>query len=215
MQRTLSVGLALSALAFGGAARAQAPVSFEAALGQLRRQVRATMAEQAQAKQSRLAQDIERLARDAGRLQWDARRLRDRVADLRRRAQRADRTPPRPGQPPRNNDPFFESDLRRTVWDLRDLKRAVEGAERDAGRYAAQATKDPELVRPAESLDREARGLQSDAQWLASEARWARMDLQRAGYNFEAWDIERESDDSQRAAQDLEREARALLSKVR
>ncbi len=199
------LSLILSSVAAAGPA-----VSFETALGNIRSAVRKTRAAQIRTKTTATESEIRRLTRSLDRKDWDVRRLKNRLSDLRRRAQRLERN----GRG-RGSDAFFESDLRRIIWDLRDLKRDIEQDERTMTRILRSATKDPSLVSAAQRLEREARSLESETGWLESEARWARMDIRRAGYNFEAWDIERYSDDIDRSAGDIQRNARRLINKVR
>lgn len=201
---------AVLSLILSSPAAAGPAVSFEAALGNIRSTVLKTRASQIQTKTAATESEIRRLTRSLDRKDWDVRRLKNRLSDLRRRAQRLDRN----GRG-RGSDAFFNNDLRRLVWDLRDLKRDIERDGRTMTRILRSAIKDPALVSPAQRLEREARSLESETGWLENEARWARMDIQRAGYNFEAWDIERYSDDIDRDVRDIRRDARRLIDKVR
>lgn len=202
--------IAVLSLVVSSHAAAGPTVSFEAALGNIRSTVLKTRASQIRTKTTATESEIRRLTRSLEWKDWDVRRLKNRLSDLRRRAQRLDRN----GRG-RGSDAFFNNDLRRFVWDLRDLKRDIERDARTLTRILRSAIKDPALVSPAQRLEREARSLESETGWLESEARWARMDIRRAGYNFEAWDIERYSDDIDRDTRQLRRDARRLIDKVR
>ncbi len=185
-------------------------LTFERALGEIQGQIHDLRLNQSVERLAAASGDIARLGDQARRLEWDASRLRRDVSDLRRRAR--SHAPNQPGRP--SNDPFFDSDVRRAAWAMRDLARESERAARDGQRIATSAQPDGTLVGPAQRLGSNAQQLQSETRWLESEARWASMDLRRLGYNFEAWDLERYSSDSDRAARELEGHARTILSRV-
>lgn len=206
------VRLAALALAFAVPAAAAGPAalppSFETMLNAIHLQVRETRAVQVKEKGRA---EIEQLSRDVSRLYSDLWRLRNDLRDVARRAQR--HGPSQPGRP--EQDPFLRSDIQRLVWNLRDMARYTESAERSAQRLIAQAPKDPEQVGPAQSLLSNAQRFSSETHWMENDSRNAGWDLRRAGYNMEAWDVERESRDIASGAQNLEGASRALLEKVR
>ena len=221
MRLSLALAAVLS-LHLPHAALAAVPDSFETVLQGLRASVLQTRRDQKQVRALADASEIQRASSDSRSLDNAADRLRWNVSDIRRRASTQGRRPgpgrpgpgrPGPGQP--NRDPFFESDLRRVVWDLRDFRMRMGSLSRDVERLDRGAAPDPASVGPAQTLTDEASRLRSSVGWLTSEARWARMDLSSAGYTFEAMDVERETQDAERASYDIERDARSLLQRVR
>lgn len=185
--------------------------SFEASLGQIRRQALATRGEHKKAKALSLKAEIDSAAREASRLSWDASRQRGAVSELRRRAQRYE--PDRPQRP--GSDPFFRSDLQRAVWNLRDLSRETRRLSAAVQRLAQTAPKDPALLQPAEALLRNAGHLRGEARWLETEADRASWDIRRAGFSLEAWDIERESRNTSDSSRQIEAHAGRLVDAVR
>ena len=184
------------------------PPSFEGMLNAIHLQVRQTRAAQVQEKSKA---EIERLSWDVSRLNSDLWQLRNDLRDIARRVQR--RGPSQPGRP--DQDPFLRNDIQRLVWNLRDMARFADRAERDVQRLISQASKDPEQVQPAQNLLSEAQRMSSETRWLESDGRNVGWDLRRAGYNMEAWDVERESGGIATGARNLENASRALLEKVR
>lgn len=200
-----------SALVFVAATgRAQSLPSFEAALAGARDGILKARAEQVQAKDAQLAQEIGRASRDADSIASDAWRLRSDISDVRRRAQHAQSGP---GQP--NNDPFLRNDIQRLVWELRDFSRVVGDLARDIQRIARSVQqKDPDLVQPARALVGSAQRLNSEAGWIRNEANWASWDIRRAGFSMEAWDVERESSAAEDSSRQAQSEAQRLLQQV-
>lgn len=209
MTKTVLAAIALCACL--SPAGAGPVLSFEESLGLIRQQILSARQEQVRAKNQALAQQIERLSRDVQSLGYEASRLRFKVSDIRRRA--STYQPDQPGRP--SSDPFFRSDLQWAVWGARDLSRDVTSALRQARSLSGQASKDPELVAPAQKLVRASQILRSDCSSLESEVRWASWDFRRIGFHMEAWDLERESSDASQNSRNLEREAQTLLGKVR
>ncbi len=207
MVRLAALVLVLAA-PVSAAGPAAMPPSFEGLLNAIHLQVRQTRAAQVKEKSK---VEIERLTWDLSRLNSDLWRLRNDLRDIARRVQRYGR--PQPGRP--DQDPFLRNDIQRLVWNLRDMARFADRAERDVQRLISQAVKDPEQVQPAQNLLSEAQRMSSEARWLESDGRNVGWDLRRAGYNMEAWDVERESGGIATGARNLENAARALLEKVR
>ncbi len=207
-----SLFLVLSAL-YAAAAFAQAPSSFDAALGGVRSQILRTQAAQKAAKPKADSLELRQLSSELNRQRWSINRSEFTLRDLQRRAQEIERAS-RPGEAP-TRDAFFESDLRRFGWDLRDLARQSAMTAREVERVERAAEKNPELVQAAETLLSEAAWTRLEAQGLSRSARWAAFDFRRIGFVFESYDIESQSDAIGRSAEDAERAAKSIVEKVR